>query len=339
MKNFVHSRWGRLLFVALGLALFVWLFLHIGVRDALEQARRIGWMFLWIFLLGAVPHLLRTVSWFFLLRPGGDTPPFRRLFAWWLSGEAISHLSFSWSGEAYRVVVARPQVDTARGAVAMGLNRAVYSLASLAVAAVGLTMALGLPRLPESLHRAIFVFLILFALVVVGVAILLLRSARRRRARVGAANAAAPAEETSPSRLRRLIRELRWHIDEMAGQGRAALTWLFAVNVLTALVGVVEVWLILYALGERVGFAEALFIESFLKLLSGLAYFVPGNIGIAEGGIVLILNLLDISAAAGLALALIRRARALAWVGVGGLVLLALGRPARPPAEPNAAAG
>ena len=142
---------------------------------------------------------------------------------------------------------------------------------------------------------------------------------------VGAVAVEAETGPAEDSRTRRALRELRNNLEEISSQRPRDFAYLLAINLLVALVGVAEVWLILYALGSPVSLLEALFIEGFLKLLSGLASFVPGNIGIAEGGIVLILSLLSVSAAAGLAMALVRRARALAWVAVGCVVLLALG--------------
>lgn len=330
MRSLIKSRLGRGLLLALGVALFLYLFSRVGLRAALVQAVAIGWMFGVVFLLGGLPHLFRTLAWRLLLRQGGEAPGLGRLLAWWLAGEAISHLSFSWSGEAYRVVVARPRVTTARGTVAMALSRAVYALASLLVSLVGLSVGLSRVALPAELQTGILrlgvVLAALFALA--AVSFIWWRTGRRQ-----------PAPGAKASWLTRTLGELRAHLQEMSFRRRGELAYLFGLNLLAALVGVAEVWLILRALGAPVDLGEALFIEGFLKLLSGLAYFVPGNIGVAEGGIVLILRLLEVSAASALALALVRRARALAWVGVGGLVLLGLGTGLRAgPAEESLAA-
>lgn len=333
MRSFIQSRLGRGLLLALGLALMVYLFAQIGVRAALRQASQIGWMFGVILLLGGLPHLLRALSWRRLLRLDEDAPGFLRLLAWWLAGEAISHLSFSWSGETYRVMIARRYIAPARGGVAIALNRVIYSLASLLVAVVGLGVGLGLVELPAGLRTGILHLLFWLGAFLVGALLLMRWGARWWKPH---STLVAPEQPTeAQSRLRRALHELRIQLEEISHRRPGDLAFLFGVNGLAALVGVAEVWLILYALGTPVSVAAALLIEGFLKLLSGLAYFVPGNLGVAEGGFVLILRLLNVSAAAGLALALVRRARALAWVGVGCLMLLALGTGFRAPAEPE----
>jgi len=100
---------------------------------------------------------------------------------------------------------------------------------------------------------------------------------------------------------------------------------LVSLSFLAALAGVAEVYLILRALGAPVSLVGTLLIEGFNKLLALFAFFVPGNIGIREGGTVLIFRPLDIGAAMGVTLVLVRRARALAWVGVGSLLVLVEG--------------
>jgi len=331
MKSLIHSRVGRLVLMVPGLGLLVFLLARIGVRAAIQEASHIGWMFAVVFLLGGVPHILRTLSWERLLQLEEGGPGFWRLFAWWMGGEAISHLSFSWSGEAYRVVIPRQHIPVARGAVAQAMNRVIYSLCSLLVAAVGLGMGLAALDLPAGLQATILrVLMVVGGVLLTGYVAVRLTVRRWQRRSAKGATFPAPYGE---SRIRRALRELRVNLEEISSQRPRDFAFLLAINLLVALVGVAEVWLILYALGSPVGWQEALFIEGFLKLLSGLAYFVPGNIGVAEGGIVLILSLLRVTATAGLALALVRRARALAWVAVGCVVLLALGTGFRGPSE------
>ncbi|MCI0403814.1 MAG: hypothetical protein L0212_09855, partial [Acidobacteria bacterium] len=76
-------------------------------------------------------------------------------------------------------------------------------------------------------------------------------------------------------------------------------------------------------LGVSASVAIALFIEGISKVLSAAAYFVPGNVGVREGAIVLVLRLFELEAALALTLVLVRRARALVWIAVGS-VLVAL---------------
>ncbi len=67
----------------------------------------------------------------------------------------------------------------------------------------------------------------------------------------------------------------------------------------------------------------AFVIEAFTKFIDVIGALNPGNIGTFEGGNLLVARLLGFPAAAGLTLALCRRARILFWAAMGALCLIA----------------
>jgi putative membrane protein len=76
-------------------------------------------------------------------------------------------------------------------------------------------------------------------------------------------------------------------------------------NVATAL----EILLALQFMGTRISLAEAVVIESLIQAISSTAFFVPGGLGVQEGGFVLIGGALGLDAPTSLALAGARRIR------------------------------
>jgi putative membrane protein len=70
-----------------------------------------------------------------------------------------------------------------------------------------------------------------------------------------------------------------------------------------------EIWLALYFLGAQVSFLEAVVIESLIQAVSSAAFFVPGGLGVQEGGFILIGGALGLDPATCLALAGARRIR------------------------------
>jgi glycosyltransferase 2 family protein len=81
--------------------------------------------------------------------------------------------------------------------------------------------------------------------------------------------------------------------------------------------GVVEVFLILHFLKIPVSLSTAWAIEALWVLLRSGAFMIPASIGASEGILLFICGGFGIGAVPGLALALIRRARELTWVGLG----------------------
>jgi glycosyltransferase 2 family protein len=87
------------------------------------------------------------------------------------------------------------------------------------------------------------------------------------------------------------------------------LRYLFFWQPLQCVLTALEIWLALIFLGAQVSFAEAVVIESLIQAVSSAAFFVPGGLGVQEGGFILIGGALGLDPATCLALAGARRIR------------------------------
>jgi putative ABC transport system permease protein len=97
---------------------------------------------------------------------------------------------------------------------------------------------------------------------------------------------------------------------------------MIACNLLAHVASVAEVFLALKMLGFQPQVAQAYIIESLTKVINFAFAFVPGTIGVYEGGTEVILQKgLGFTPAAGLALALVRKAAIVCWTSIGLLVL------------------
>jgi putative membrane protein len=81
-----------------------------------------------------------------------------------------------------------------------------------------------------------------------------------------------------------------------------------------------EIWLALHFLNARVSLTEAFVIESLIQAVSSAAFFVPGGLGVQEGGFILIGSALGLDPTTSLALAGARRIRDV-MIYVPGLVV------------------
>jgi uncharacterized membrane protein YbhN (UPF0104 family) len=89
---------------------------------------------------------------------------------------------------------------------------------------------------------------------------------------------------------------------------------------LSFVVGSVEVWMGLHAVGVPASFDRALILESVGQGVQTVLCLVPGALGVREGGYIVVGGLLGIPGDAAFALALIRRVRELA-IGLPGLLV------------------
>jgi putative membrane protein len=85
--------------------------------------------------------------------------------------------------------------------------------------------------------------------------------------------------------------------------------YLFVWQTLQNLATSLEILLALHFMGTRVSVVEAFVIESLIQAISSTAFFVPGGLGVQEGGFVLIGGALGLDPATSLALAGARRIR------------------------------
>ena len=85
------------------------------------------------------------------------------------------------------------------------------------------------------------------------------------------------------------------------------------------LLGVLETWAALRALGIEAGLAEALVIESLGQAVRSAGFFIPGALGVQEGGYVLICAAFGIPPDKAIALVLVRRVRDVI-LGVPGVI-------------------
>jgi hypothetical protein len=72
--------------------------------------------------------------------------------------------------------------------------------------------------------------------------------------------------------------------------------------------------------------SPAFIIEAAVKVIGIAFLFIPMQLGVSEGAYALVFDAMDLSAAAGVALAFLRRARTLAVAGVGLATLAVLTR-------------
>lgn len=102
------------------------------------------------------------------------------------------------------------------------------------------------------------------------------------------------------------------------GRHRRRLASVLCLGFLLWVFGALEVFLILWFIGEPLSLADCWIIESVVVLVRAATFFIPGNLGTQDGAIALAYGSIAGALEIGLAVALIRRAREIAWA-LGGL--------------------
>jgi glycosyltransferase 2 family protein len=129
----------------------------------------------------------------------------------------------------------------------------------------------------------------------------------------------------TPSRLERWRAQLRQLDETIVGFARRYPSHLFiswGLHFLGWALGTLEVLAIFYAVGIPISAREALAIEALASVVKALAFFIPGSLGVQDGGNVLLLTLFGYPSSFGLTFSLVRRMRELLWISLGLIVLL-----------------
>jgi len=102
-------------------------------------------------------------------------------------------------------------------------------------------------------------------------------------------------------------------------RGRFAGAWLL--SLLNWLIGMVELYAIMWFLGQPLALSDIWLIEAMAQLVRAAAFVIPGSLGATEGVLFLLYGALTGVPTLGLVVAVVRRARELLWIAWG----LALG--------------
>jgi putative membrane protein len=299
-----------------GAALFTVLLIHQGASDVVRALTAIGGWLALIAALHLLPMFLDALTWWILF-PLGKRVRYRTIF-WmrWL-GESVSNL----------LPAAQVGGDMVRARLAV-LNGTRISV-SAATVLVDITVSV--------FTQTVFTLL--------GLGLLILAT--------GQTNLMAPALAGAPLAIAavasfyilqrlglfrlfttivsRCANNPQWRLlagkggemDEVLREIYAKRQVIFACCLTTMaswLIGSVEVWIGLRALGVPSSLDKAIILESVGQGVRSALFFIPGAIGVHEGGYVFVGGLLGIPGETAFALALIRRVRELA-LGVPGLIV------------------
>jgi uncharacterized protein (TIRG00374 family) len=315
------GRLARILFLLLGLALLGVLVTQVDLTKVKIYLSEMGWAFPLIFLPYAVVYCCDTLGWRFAFGPALSVP-FHTLFLTRVGGEAVNNLTpFAYlGGEPVKAhVLTRFQVPIIQGMAASIIAKLLISISQFFFVILGGILALShLVTRPDVLWPLVVIILIVGVLLAglsyglrVGLFTILFGVLDRWR--------------LTPSFLERWRAQLR-QLDETIGdfsrQHPSLLVVSLGFHLLGWVLGSLEVLAIFYAVGFPLSVREAIAIEALASVVKAMAFFIPGSLGVQDGGNVLLLALFGYPSSFGLTFSLVRRMREFLWICIGLLVLL-----------------
>jgi uncharacterized protein (TIRG00374 family) len=314
----------RLIIAAAGLALFAWFVHRIGADTISHAFATLGWSAPVILLPYALVYLLDTIGW--RLSFGCPLPKaisFGTLFRIRWAGESLNNIvpSAYLGGEAVKVYLLHKRgLPVADGTASVVIGKTAQVLAE--VIFIGFGAVAGSLILPADSPARAGMFAIagaatalvamLFWLQHRGIFSTFLALAGRLRLRIHALTSRAESLRQLDRRIFNFYRHDRRRF--LSGVTLYLAGWIADST---------EILLVSHLLGMPLGWNQALAFEAFISVAKALGVFAPAALGVQESGVIFLFYLFGFPPALGVSYAIIRRARELTFVLIGGVLLYA----------------
>jgi len=314
--------WAQAIAFVLGAVLLVYIIRKVGIQPIFTALSRVGFGFFIVVALNGLRHVLRTIAMSTSVPPEHRRFTFFQAFAARLGGESMSFLTFAGPllGEATKVALLRKRVPLVHGVPALVVDNLLYNLSVVLVIFGGACLMLFAYPVPPVAREILIIIAAIAFLGLVAAAL-----ATRRRATL----LTNLIDRLARRGLRpKFLRTRRHHIYRVEltvyaffKRRRTAFFSMIGLDLMSHVSSVLEVYVTLRMLGFSAHVGAAYIIESLTKVINFAFGFVPGTIGVYEGGTEIILKSLGFAAATGVALAIVRKAAIIFWTVIGLFVI------------------
>lgn len=326
----------KILYVATGFAVLVWILAKTDLGEVVTLARRVGFAGMaLVLLLYLLAFVIDTITWQMTLPSVRlDARWLYRLFKIRMVGEAFNNATpaAGMGGEPVKAVLLKRShgIGYLEGTTSLVLARTINTLALLIFLAGGYLLVLASDAVPSSLQVLAGVGLSATALGVLSFWAIQRFQMTSLAGTWLARFRFARALESALGHVRAIDDALVHFYTQQRGRLGAA-TLLAFVN---WLLGAVEVWFVLRFLGHPLGLGDAWIMESMAQLVRLGAFFIPASLGAQEGAFFLAGSTLAGSGTLGVAVGVVRRFREILWIVWGFALGYGLDRAREP--EPAA---
>ncbi len=306
----------------LGLGLLIYVIKKVGLQPLFDALIRIGFGFFFVLAISGTRHVLRTIAMSLAVPAEHRSFNFFQAFAARLGGEAISFLTFTGPllGEATKVALLRRRVPLTYGVPALVVDNLIYNMSVVFFILSGACVMLFTYHLPPLVSDTLIAIAVIAALGIVAAAL----AARRRIMLLTWIIDQMARLRLSPKvilKRRQHIYHIESKVYDFYKHHPGIFFGMVGCNLAAHVSSVIEVYITLRMLGFAPHVAQAYIIESLTKVINFVFAFVPGTIGVYEGGTEVVLQALGFVAATGVALALVRKAGTIFWTSIGLLIL------------------
>jgi hypothetical protein len=301
-----------ILLLAVGLALLAWMVRRLDLKAADVQTgfSAVGYWFGAILLLTLIRFGLRSYAWMALTRA---PVPFGAALAATISGDALGNVTPLGlvASEPAKALYLRQLANPADTFASLTAENFFYSVSVAIYVAIGGAATLAFFDLPRGIHLAAVASLVSMAAVLAASAWL----AWQKPALISGLLSHVPI-----ARLRQFVDAVRTFEEQTygaVGHAGSRLAVVSACEVGFHLLSLLECWLTFWLLTGVVSPLPALVFDGFNRVVNVVFKMIPMRLGVEESGTALLAEAIGLVGHDGFMLGLVRKVRAVVWVGVG----------------------
>lgn len=319
------TRLKRVLFLAFGAALFVYLLWRIGPDEVADHLIQIGWGILPILAMSVAWKAVNTGAWMLAFAPGVARPGYWQLMASWLAADVANHAlpAANLGGEVARSYLLRGSVPVSTSLPTVVVDKTMEVLSGLLFTIMGVGAALFvLPLAPTIRYALLGSILLGSAAILYGVRL----QSRQPITRIVDLAIRMPVPTGFLEARRGSAARMDEHLAVFYAHHVGRFWVGFILHFISWVLGAFETYYIIIYMGVDFTLLNAFLLTSLTGIIKAAFFFVPAGIGAFEAGHAYLFHLLDFDPAVGLSAALVKRLRRLFWMGAGVLLFYGLSR-------------
>lgn len=318
------------IFFCIGIVAFAIMAMQLNLQEVIDGVKRAGYWFPAVVFLWALLYIINTASWGIIIKSLSPTSTLKKL---WLYKVTVAGFALNYAtpgglmgGEAYRISQLTPKIgiEKASSSVILYVMTHIFShFWFWLVSAILYITCYQLSQLMYILLGAIIIFCLS--------AIWLFLKGYRN----GIVNTLVRILSHIPwlkkksagfiEKNREKFNNIDLQISTLHSKNRTTFFLAVFLEFMCRVLSSFEIMFILLIITPEITFLDSMLILAFTSLFANMLFFLPLQLGGREGGFMLSVSGLSISASAGVFVALIVRLRELFWTGLG-LLLIKIGK-------------
>ncbi len=309
----------RLLFLLIGLSLFIYLVSHLGIDNIIINIGKVGWWFVPVLAVWGVGYVLNTLSWRMVLGVEGRGIKFLKLLKITLSSFALNYTTpfMTLGGEPFRALAIQEQLGIRRAMSSVILYRMIHTLAQIIFWMIAIIIVFATFPVSMLLKQYLAVA---FCVMLIGIYFFWAIHKKGFLERLVNILAFLPPTKGLAGKLQKqqaAILEMDGTIRELYNSRKSAFYGALSIELAFRFLISVEFYFIMHAVGNKITLLDSLYISAAISLMTNLVFFVPYEVGIREGSLYLIMESLKFTPEIGIFVSLVNRIREIFWTMIG----------------------